>query len=109
MVIDRVSLKESAEQNYFGRERMQPGRDGFGVLAKNPRAAAKPESRSLPTTIFACGQISAQRRVSDCRSSSVPQPARKMPADVISFGNSLKIARNSPGVARRRFAGGNFP
>ena len=38
MVIDRVSLKESAEQNYFGRERMQPGRDRFGVFAKNPRA-----------------------------------------------------------------------
>ena len=38
MVIDRVSLKEPAEQNYFRRERMQPGRDGFGVFAKNARA-----------------------------------------------------------------------
>src|SRR6266446_4872173 len=43
-----------------------------------PSAAAKPESRSLPTTIFACGQTSAQSRVSDCRSPSVPQAAKRI-------------------------------
>jgi len=34
-----MSLAERVrEQNYFGRKRMQPGRDGFGVFAKKPRA-----------------------------------------------------------------------
>jgi hypothetical protein len=31
-------------------------------------------------TILAFGQISAQSRESDCRSSAFPQPARKIPA-----------------------------
>src|SRR2546430_14367450 len=57
-----------------------------------PRPAARPDSRSLPETILAFGQISAQSRESDCRSSAVPQPARKIPARSISLGSSQKIA-----------------
>ena len=74
-----------------------------------PRAAARPESRSLPVTIFAFGQISAQRRASDCRSSSALQPAKKTPARVISFGSSEKIARKRSWLVRRRFDGDSLP
>ncbi len=45
--------------------------------------------------IWAFGQISEQRRESDVRSSSVPQPARKIPARSISFGSWEKIARKT--------------
>ncbi len=75
-----------------------------------PSAAATPESRSLPVMIFfAPGQIFAQRFASDCRSSAVPHPARKMPARSTCFGSSEKIACKRSGVSRRKFDDGSFP
>src|SRR5438034_5766010 len=73
------------------------------------RAAATPDSRSLPVMILAFGQISAQSRESDCRSSAVPHPARKTPARSISRGSSRKIAFRRYGDCKRKFDGGSFP
>ncbi len=73
------------------------------------RAAARPESRSLPVTIFAFGQISRHICFSAQRSSSVPQPARKTPARSICFGNSARIARRCSGEVSRKFEAGSFP
>ena len=81
----------------------------FTTILPRSSAAAMPESRSLPVIIFAFGQTSAQMRASDCRSSSVPQPARKTPARSICLGSSEKIARKRSGVVRRKFEGGSFP
>src|SRR5438067_3259950 len=72
-------------------------------------AAAKPETRSLPVTILALGQISRQISRSAHRSSSVAQPARKTPARLISFGSSARIARRRSGAVSRKFDAGNFP
>ena len=61
------------------------------------RAAASPELRSLPVTIFAFGQISRQICLSALRSSAVAQPARKTPAQSICFGSSARIVRKRSG------------
>ena len=74
-----------------------------------PKAAASPDSRSLPVMIRVCGQISAQSRESDCRSSAVLHPARKTPARSISLGSSRKIAFRRSGISKRKFEGGSFP
>ena len=74
-----------------------------------PNAAATPESRSLPVMIFACGQISAHRRETDCRSSSVAHPARKTPTRFASFGNSEKSCANDPASPSAILSGGSLP
>ena len=38
MRVNRVALKEAADEHYLGREQMQPRRNGFGVFAQNARA-----------------------------------------------------------------------
>ena len=46
---------------------------------------------------------------SELRSSSVTQPARKIPTRSISFGNCGKMERSRSGVVSRKFEGGSFP
>src|SRR4051812_25638223 len=74
-----------------------------------PNPAARPESRSLPTVIFAEGQISPHSFRKLLRSSSVAHPARNIPTRSASAGICRKIALSLSALVRRRLDGGSFP